>query len=212
MKYLLIGLLLASCGKNGKNGRNGVDGKDGKDGANGHSLVSLINPASEIECTSGGQRLDVYLDMNDSFTADEFDLYLNSVVSCNGTDGQDGVDGQDGIDGQDGADGRDGERAAFIAERFFEAGAKYGRAEMQNAYETLNAHDEMLIATVDKLKEDNTKLVEALKIGVEAGEFFARHADCKRDSWSCKCSFCKDTNSSSNLRKVRQVLKEIGKE
>lgn len=82
--------------------------------------------------------------------------------------------------------------------------------EMQNAYETLNAHDEMLIATVDKLKEENKKLVEALKIGVEAGEFFARHADCKRDSWSCKCSFCKDTNSSSNLRKARQVLKELG--
>lgn len=124
----------------------------------------------------------------------------------------------------------DGERATFIAERFFEAGAKHGRSqlnelrddnmaelyktimEMQNAYETLEAHDEMLIATVDKLEEDNTKLVEALKIGVEAGEFFARHADCKRDSWSCKCSFCKDTNSSSNLRKARQVLKEIGEE
>lgn len=106
----------------------------------------------------------------------------------------------------------DGERATFIAERFFEAGAKHGRAEMQNAYETLNAHDEMLIATVDKLREENRKLVEALKIGVEAGEFFARHADCNRDSWSCKCSFCKDTDSSSNLRKARQVLKEIGEE
>lgn len=96
----------------------------------------------------------------------------------------------------------DGERATFIAERFFEAGAKHGRSqlnelrddnmlelyeiikklqkeideltsildlkketiiEMQNAYETLNAHDEMLIATVDKLKEENKKLVECVK-------------------------------------------------
>ena len=95
----------------------------------------------------------------------------------------------------------DGERATFIAERFFEAGAKHGRSqlnelrddnmlelyeiikklqkeideltsildlkketivEMRNAYETLNAHDEMLIATVDKLKEENDKLRQAL--------------------------------------------------
>lgn len=95
----------------------------------------------------------------------------------------------------------DGERATFIAERFFEAGAKHGRSqlnelrddnmlelyeiikklqkeideltsildlkketivEMQNAYETLNAHDEMLIATVDKLKEESEKLRQAL--------------------------------------------------
>ena len=74
----------------------------------------------------------------------------------------------------------DGERATFIAERFFEAGAKHGRAEldeltsildlkketiveMQNAYETLNAHDEMLIATVDKLKKENRKLERQLR-------------------------------------------------
>lgn len=74
----------------------------------------------------------------------------------------------------------DGERATFIAERFFEAGAKYGRAEldeltivldlkketiveMQNAYETLQAHDEMLIATVDKLKEENKKIRECVE-------------------------------------------------
>ena len=36
--------------------------------------------------------------------------------------------------------------------------------EMQNAYETLQAHDEMLIATVDNLKEENRKLVDALKL------------------------------------------------
>lgn len=107
MKFLLIALLLASCGRNGKNGRDGVDGE------NGHSLVSQINSASEIECSTGGQRLDVYLDLNDSFFVDEFDLYLNSLVACNGAngvDGQDGADGQNGVDGKDGAPGLTGER------------------------------------------------------------------------------------------------------
>ena len=36
--------------------------------------------------------------------------------------------------------------------------------EMQSAYETLQAHNEMLIATVDNLKEENRKLVDALKL------------------------------------------------
>lgn len=81
--------------------------------------------------------------------------------------------------------------------------------EMQNAYETLNAHDEMLIATVDKLKEENKKLVEALtkiagrcsiaednkdKIhGPEAGVIFAAAS-----AW--------------RMELAKQVLKEIGEE
>lgn len=108
MRYLFLCLLLISCGKNGRNGVNGVDGKDGKDGENGHSLVSQINTASVIECSTGGQRLDIYLDMNDNFSTDEYDLYLNSLVACNGADGIDGEDGRDGTDGEDGADGRNG--------------------------------------------------------------------------------------------------------
>ena len=108
MKFLLMSLLVVSCGMRGKSGKDGVNGKDG---ANGHSLVSLINSASEVECSAGGQRVDIYLDMNDNFSTDEQDLYLNSMVACNGVDGTagvDGIDGQDGADGQDGVDGRDG--------------------------------------------------------------------------------------------------------
>lgn len=41
----------------------------------------------------------------------------------------------------------------------FIAGFVEGARHLQNAYETLNAHDEMLIATVDKLKEENEKLL-----------------------------------------------------
>lgn len=121
----------------------------------------------------------------------------------------------------------DEERAAFIAGQFFEAGAKHGRAElqeelllykeaarseaefvneltsaldlkketiveMQNAYETLNAHDEMLIAIVDKLERENKKLVEALK-------FYSNY---KND----------DPDNEWNNDLARQVLKEIGEE
>ncbi len=107
MRYLLITLLLVSCGKDGKNGRSGLDGKDG---VNGHSLTSQINNASVVECSTGGQRLDIYLDMNDNFFTDEQDLYLNSLVACNGVDGVDGDDGQNGADGRDGAVGLQGER------------------------------------------------------------------------------------------------------
>jgi hypothetical protein len=92
----------------GKAGKDGVDGRDGKDGANGHSLVSQINLASDIECSTGGQRVDIYLDMNDNFSTDEFDLYLNSIVACNGADGEDGADGKDGAQGLRGEPGEQG--------------------------------------------------------------------------------------------------------
>ena len=100
----------------------------------------------------------------------------------------------------------DGERATFIAERFFEAGAKHGRAEMQNAYETLNAHDEMLIATVDKLKEENSKLVEALKFYANERYWEGREID--GDDWD---DYYEDGNGIGG-KLARQVLKEIGKE
>lgn len=100
----------------------------------------------------------------------------------------------------------DGERATFIAERFFEAGAKHGRSqlnelrddnmaqlyetikEMQNAYETLQAHDEMLIATVDKLKEEIDEL--------------ERLADNACMSWHFKCEELEAQNA-----KLRDALK-----
>ncbi len=104
MRYLLITLLLVSCGKDGKNGRSGIDGKDG---LNGHSLTSQINIASVLECSTGGQRLDIYLDMNDNFSTDEYDLYLNSLVACNGVDG---IDGEDGVNGAVGLQGERGEQ------------------------------------------------------------------------------------------------------
>lgn len=126
----------------------------------------------------------------------------------------------------------DGERATFIAERFFEAGAKHGRAEldeltsvldlkketiveMQNAYETLNAHDEMLIATVDKLKEENKKLVEALKFYASQANWMGWHRDVDTIR-SSDCEPAKAIEDDFDIRLggklARQVLKEIGEE
>lgn len=85
----------------------------------------------------------------------------------------------------------DGERATFIAERFFEAGAKHGRAE---------------------LKEENKKLRDALKLSVDSASFFSKFADCTKDSWACRCEFCRDTKQTKSLATARQVLKDIGEE
>ena len=123
----------------------------------------------------------------------------------------------------------DGERATFIAERFFEAGAKYGRSqlnelredniaqlyetikEMQNAYETLQAHDEMLTATVDKLKEENRKLVEALKFYENCSALMLKQRDLPIDPILGR-SVLTERHVQDNGDVARQVLKEIGEE
>ena len=78
--------------------------------------------------------------------------------------------------------------------------------EMQNAYETLQAHDEMLIATVDKLKEENKKLVEALKFYANERYWEGREID--GDDWD---DYYEDGNGIGG-KIARQVLKEIGEE
>lgn len=126
----------------------------------------------------------------------------------------------------------DGERATFIAERFFEAGAKHGRAqlnelrddnmaqlyetikEMQNAYETLQVHDEMLIATVDKLKEENKKLRDALKYYAnpvhwnDSGNLDYDMTTIDYEDAAIPEGYC--DNRGGKL--ARQVLKEVGEE
>lgn len=112
--------ILSGCGKDhvtlqglngspGANGSNGSNGADGKDGANGHSLVSQYLSASEFECESSGSRLDIYLDMDDSLSVSESDVYLNSLVACNGANGLNGQDGAAGAQGEPGPQGIAGE-------------------------------------------------------------------------------------------------------
>ena len=84
--------------------------------------------------------------------------------------------------------------------------------EMQNAYETLQAHDEMLIATVDKLKEENKKLMEALKFYAEpihwndSGNLDYDMTTIDYEDADIPEGYC--DNRGGKL--ARQVLKEIG--
>jgi len=86
-----------------------IKGDPGANGANGHSLVSQYMPASELECDAqGGSRLDIYMDLDDSLTPSEGDLYENSIVACNGASGNNGENGHDGIAGPPGQAGPPG--------------------------------------------------------------------------------------------------------
>lgn len=115
IKYMFVlVMLLMGCSPN----REVIEvyrGTDGLNGSNGHSIVSVYNNASEIDCSTSGTRLDLYLDVDDTLNATENDTYLNSIVSCNGSNGLNGSDGlagtsgTNGEDGSDGADGLDGE-------------------------------------------------------------------------------------------------------
>ncbi len=90
----------------GPKGDNGETGAAGPSGANGHSLVSETLPASQLECDSaGGSRLDVYLDLDNSLSPTEGDLFQSSIVACNGSNGLSGADGAAGIPGPQGLPG-----------------------------------------------------------------------------------------------------------
>lgn len=104
----------------------------------------------------------------------------------------------------------------------FIAGFLAGARHLQNAYETLDAHDEMLIATVDKLKEENRKLVEALKF--YANRFSWTESDHPTHEYYAGAirnddSLVEYTEADGDVFKdfcggklARQVLKETGEE
>jgi len=105
--FLALTAIVVSCGENAYI----VNGTDGKDGANGHSLASQFLSATELECPTGGRRLDLYLDLDDSLSTSAGDLYQGSVVVCNGlngSNGQDGAPGHNGPPGQSGPPGLNG--------------------------------------------------------------------------------------------------------
>lgn len=101
-KFYLMTLILFSCAP----AREVVQIVNGKDGSNGHSLVSQYMASTELECDgTGGSRLDIYMDLDDSLTPSEGDLYQNSIVVCNGLNGANGTDGTVGTNGTNGHDG-----------------------------------------------------------------------------------------------------------
>lgn len=78
----------------------------GLPGANGHSLVSQVTQPNGCACDEqGGSSLDIYLDLDDSLTLSEGDLYQNSLIACNG---RNGLNGSNGLDGAIGAQGEQG--------------------------------------------------------------------------------------------------------
>lgn len=82
-----------------------INGTNGTNGLNGHSLVSQINEASWCECNNGGSRVDIYVDMDDSYSTSESDLYQGSVITCNGANGAQGIQGVPGEQGPQGIQG-----------------------------------------------------------------------------------------------------------
>jgi hypothetical protein len=102
MKFLTASaflLLLASCGQ-----KESVSVINGKDGQNGHSLVSEYVPATE--CV--GDRLDVFIDLDDSLSVSEGDKYQSSIIACDGQNGLAGVQGIAGTQGPQGIQGNIG--------------------------------------------------------------------------------------------------------
>lgn len=73
-------------------------------------------------------------------------------------------------------------------------------------------HEEkfILASEYEKLKAQLEKAEEALRKTINVADFFSRHADCMRDTWSCKCEFCRDTTSTRDLREAREYFKEKG--
>lgn len=74
----------------------------------GHSVVSVYNESSEFECSNGGQRLDLYLDIDYSLSVTEGDRYMNSLITCNGNNGLNGEIGPQGEQGPQGLIGETG--------------------------------------------------------------------------------------------------------
>ncbi len=112
MRYVLLAAL-ASCagpgldtvqlplptngvdGAPGLDGQAGVDGQDGEagtSGLNGKSLISQSRAASNIECPASlGTAVDIYLDMDNSFTVSAGDQFQSGLVACNGIAGTNGA-------------------------------------------------------------------------------------------------------------------------
>lgn len=107
--FILFVMSLMACGPT-KEVVQVVNGNDGLTGSNGHSVVSqFVNVAQEsLECMNGGTRQDVYLDLDDSLTVSSNDLYLNSGVACNGSNGLNGLQGLEGQQGPQGLAGPQG--------------------------------------------------------------------------------------------------------
>lgn len=109
----------------------------------------------------------------------------------------------------------DGERATFIAERFFEAGAKHGRSQLN---ELRDDNMSELYEIIKKLQEENKKLVECVEFYADKLNWYdntqINGSDQKaifKDSEDCLIKSI-DKHIVIGGKRARQVLKEIGEE
>lgn len=78
-------------GPTGPRGEKGMQGIPGKDGSNG---------------VDGKSAYDIWLELGNTGSKEEF---INSLKGLDGVNGKDGLDGTNGVDGKDGSNGIDGE-------------------------------------------------------------------------------------------------------
>lgn len=65
-------------------------------------------------------------------------------------------------------------------------------------------------ARIKELEEREKRLVEYFQKAVVSARFFYKYADCRKDSWGCKCDFCKNNQPSIDLNNCDKFLKELG--
>jgi hypothetical protein len=68
-----------------------------------------------------------------------------------------------------------------------------------------------LLQKEQQLEKENAMMREALEKALSGSELYVKFADCNRDSWACRCEFCRDTTSKIKLREAREVLAKINK-
>ena len=84
-----------------------------------------------------------------------------------------------------------------------------GFYDIVSTNDTVEGGVEVVLASdYEKLKAQLERAEEALRKTINVADFFSRHADCRRDTWACKCEFCRDTTSTKNLRDAREYFKE----
>jgi len=125
----------------------------------------------------------------------------------------------------------DGERATFIAERFFEAGARYGRQQNSQFWKPIiekfetkfpnagNANTVALTALTEafdihcrnsELEKEKSELIAALKFYADkSNPNFIVNLDYHDET---DCDFHEDTQLTHFGKLARQVLKEVGEE
>lgn len=96
----------------------------------------------------------------------------------------------------------DGERATFIAERFFEAGAKHGRSQLN---ELRDDNMSELYDLIKKLQEENKKLVECVKFYADRKKWTSLYEGIHKYKTLYKAH-------RTGSKRARQVLNEIGEE